>query len=302
MSIVVVGSVALDSVKTPHGKREDSLGGSATYFSYAACFFTAVKLIGVVGEDFPKELVYLLKSRNIDSEGLTTIKGKTFRWAGSYVENLKEAKTLSTCLNVFETFRPKLPGSYLETDCVFLANIDPDLQHDVLAQVKKPKLIACDTMNLWISVKKESLLKLCPKVDIMIINDAESKQFTGEKNLVRAGRQIQSWGVKNVVIKKGEHGVIMLTQKGIHTVPAFPLDEVFDPTGAGDSFAGGFIGYLNKADNAMDEDTLHKALIYGTIIASFNVEKFSLEKLKEINNKDIENRAKEFQKIVSFKI
>jgi sugar/nucleoside kinase (ribokinase family) len=290
VSVVVVGSVALDSVKTPFGERTEALGGSAVYFSYSASFFSKVKLVGVVGQDFPSKNLELLRRRKIDLEGLQVSTGDTFRWSGFYEYDLNEAKTLDTRLNVFEKFSPNLPESYRSADCVFLANIDPDLQMRVLRQVRRPKLIAADTMNLWISTKKESLKALCREIDILILNDGEARQLSGKASLIQAGRLIQSWGPKFVVVKKGEHGVLLFSKKNVFSAPAYPLEEVFDPTGAGDTFAGGFVGYLNKQGNRLDEATLHKALFYGTVMASFTVERFSLERLYSVRTADITRR------------
>lgn len=292
MSIVVVGSVALDSVKTPFGERTEALGGSAVYFSYSASFFTDVRLVGVVGKDFPGKHLDLLRKRRIDLAGLQVADGDTFRWSGFYEYDLNEAKTLDTRLNVFETFRPELPDAYRNTDCVFLANIDPELQLQVLGQVRRPKLIAADTMNLWISMKPDKLKALCAKIDILILNDGEARQLSGKASVIQAGRLIQSWGPKYVVVKKGEHGVLLFSRRNVFSAPAFPLEEVFDPTGAGDTFAGGFVGYLNKNGNRLDEDSLHRALFYGTVMASFTVEKFSLERLLTVGAKDIDARWK----------
>ncbi len=290
MSVVVVGSVALDSVKTPFGERSNALGGSAVYFSYSASFFSDVKLVGVVGKDFPGAHLDLLRRRKINLDGLQVADGETFRWSGFYEYDLNEAKTLDTRLNVFEKFTPTLPDNYRNADCVFLANIDPDLQIRVLRQVRRPKLIAADTMNLWISTKKESVRALCREIDILVLNDGEARQLSGKSSLIQAGRLIQSWGPKFVVVKKGEHGVLLFSKKNVFAAPAFPLEEVFDPTGAGDTFAGGFIGYLNKKGNRLDEATLHQALFYGTVMASFTVEKFSLERLVTVRPPDITRR------------
>jgi sugar/nucleoside kinase (ribokinase family) len=290
VSVVVVGSVALDSVKTPFGERTEALGGSAVYFSYSASFHSDIKLVGVVGRDFPSQHLDLLRRRKINLEGLQVVDGDTFRWSGFYEYDLAEAKTLDTRLNVFEKFVPNLPESYRSADCVFLANIDPDLQLRVLRQVRRPKLVAADTMNLWISTKKEKLKMLCKEIDILILNDGEARQFSGRASLIQAGRLIQSWGPKYVVVKKGEHGVLLFSKKNIFSAPAFPLEEVFDPTGAGDTFAGGFIGFLNKKKNRLDEATLHQALFYGTVMASFTVEKFSLDRLQTVRPVDISRR------------
>jgi sugar/nucleoside kinase (ribokinase family) len=301
MSLVVVGSVALDSVRTPFGERANALGGSATYFSYSASFFTQVKLVGVVGQDFPKEHLELLRKRKVDLAGLQVVKGETFRWSGMYEYDLNEAKTLETHLNVFETFRPNLPESYRDADCVFLANIDPDLQLDVLQQVRRPKLVAADTMNLWISTKKARILDLCKKIDILILNDGEARQLTGQASLIKAGYEIRGWGPKWVVIKKGEHGALLFSKGKFFATPAYPLEEVYDPTGAGDTFAGGFIGYLNKMGNRLNDKLIHQGLFYGTVMASFNVENFSLERLKTVRFPDIQRRIRKLHDMTSFK-
>jgi sugar/nucleoside kinase (ribokinase family) len=301
VSVVVVGSVALDDVRTPFGERKGALGGSATYFSYSASFFTDVKVVGVVGRDFPTRHLDLLKKRKIDVDGLQVADGETFRWSGFYEFDLNEAKTLDTRLNVFQTFRPSLPAGYRDTDCVFLANIDPDLQLDVLTQVRRPKLVAADTMNLWISTKKDRLLALLKKIDVLILNDGEARQLTGHPGLVKAGRAIRAKGPKYVVIKKGEHGVLLFSKKGVYAAPAFPLEDVFDPTGAGDTFAGGFIGYLNKRGNRLDDRLLHEALFYGTVMASFNVEDFSLERLKTVRSADIAKRLRALHAMTSLR-
>lgn len=296
MSILVVGSVALDSVETPLGKVENALGGSATYFSAAASYFSEINLVAVVGEDFPKEHIKLLETKGVNLDGFKTIKGgKTFRWGGSYGKNLNEAKTHFTELNVFETFRPELPDHYRELDYVFLANIDPDLQLQVLDQVENPKAVICDTMNLWIDVKKESLLEVLAKVDIALINEGEAKMLTGESNLIKAGKLINKIGPEAVVIKKGSHGVMLLTESDYFVVPAYPLEEVFDPTGAGDSFAGGFVGYMAKEKGTpRDINILKKACVYGSCTASFCVEAFSLERHETLDIKQIERRFEEF--------
>jgi sugar/nucleoside kinase (ribokinase family) len=290
MSVVVVGSLALDSIKTPFGERSDILGGSATYFSYAASFFTDVKLVGVVGKDFPRRHLDLLKKRKVDLEGLQTADGDTFRWAGSYEYDMNSAKTLDTKLNVFGAFKPSLPASYRDADCVFLANIDPDLQLEVLTQVRRPQLVAADTMNLWINIKKDRLAALLKRVDLIVMNDGEARQFTGQSSLIKAGRALQKAGPDYVVVKKGEHGAILFAKKNIYAAPAFPLEDVFDPTGAGDTFAGGFIGTLNKHGNRLTDAVLHQALHAGTVMASFTVEDFSLDRLKKVGPADIRRR------------
>jgi len=289
--ILVVGSIALDSIKTPFGEIKEALGGSATYSAYAASFFNPVRLVGVVGEDFPKEHIELLSKRGIQTEGLQITKGRTFRWQGSYEYDLNEAHTLATELNVFETFRPKIPPAYQNSDYVFLANIDPELQLSVLEQVKSPKLVACDTMNLWIKLKPEALKNVIKRVDFLFINEGEARMFAETSSLIRAGRHLQSWGPKYVIIKKGEHGALMFGQNSFFATPAFPLEEVYDPTGAGDTFAGGFMGYLAKQGGDISEPTLRRAVVFGSVMASFTVEKFSLNRLKDLTPEQLEGRV-----------
>ena len=299
MGLLVVGSVAFDSVKTPFGEAKEVLGGSATYFSTSASYFADVSLVAVVGEDFPEKHIDFLKMRNIDTQGLERKAGRTFRWAGSYGYDLNEAHTLSTELNVFEHFRPELPDGYRAAEVVFLANIDPGLQRDVLSQVKSPKLVAADTMNFWIEGKRESLLETLKLVDILLINDGEARQLTEEPNLVKAARQIFSYGPKTLVIKRGEYGVLMFNRGSIFSAPAYPLENVFDPTGAGDTFAGGFMGYLS---NTMDfsEPAMRRAVVMGSVMASLNVEDFSFNKIRDLDYKEIESRYREFKKLSHF--
>ncbi|MBI5055898.1 MAG: sugar kinase [Nitrospirae bacterium] len=299
MSLLVVGSVAFDSVKTPFGEVDEVLGGSGTYFSTAASYFTNVSLVAVVGTDFPEKHLMFLKSRKIDIEGIERMEGKTFRWKGEYGYELNEARTLDTQLNVFQSFKPKLPESYKDKKVVFLANIDPDLQRDVLSQVKKPALVACDTMNFWIGGKRESLIKTLRMVDILLINDGEARELSGEPNLVKAAKVILSYGLKTLIIKRGEYGALMFNSNKIFAAPAYPLESVFDPTGAGDCFAGGFMGYLSNTMN-FDETNIRKAIIFGSVMASFNVEAFSLERIKSLDYSEIENRFKEFKGLTHF--
>ena len=299
MGILVVGSVAFDSVETPFGRVEDVLGGSATYFSTSASFFTDVNLVAVVGEDFPQEHVDFLQSRNIDLRGLTRAAGKTFHWKGKYGYDLNEAQTLETHLNVFESFQPQIPAEYRDAEYLFLANIDPELQMEVLSQVEKPRVIACDTMNFWISSKPEALKRVISKVDIFIINEGEARQLTGEANLVKAARAILATGVKTLIVKRGEYGVLMFTTDSVFAAPAYPLEEVFDPTGAGDTFAGGFMGYLaNTGDTS--EAGIRQAIIFGSVMASFNVEDFSLNRLKRLDYREIERRFRSFKSLTHF--
>ncbi len=299
MSILVVGSVALDSVETPFGREDNILGGSATYFSTSASFFTDVNLVAVVGDDFPQEHVDFLKSRDIDLRGLARVSGKTFRWKGKYGYDLNEAQTLETDLNVFADFKPRIPEEYAATDYLFLANIDPELQMEVLNQVARPRIVACDTMNFWISSKQEALKKVLERVDILIINEGEARQLSGEANLVKAARKVLSLGAKTLIIKRGEYGVLMFNGSSIFAVPAYPLEEVFDPTGAGDTFAGGFMGYLANTGD-ISEDGIRQAIIFGSVMASFNVEDFSLNRLKRLDYREIEERYRAFKAMTHF--
>jgi sugar/nucleoside kinase (ribokinase family) len=298
-SILVVGSVALDTVQTPFGEAKEALGGSATYFSVAASFFADVRVVAVVGEDFPEEHLAFLKSRSIDLEGLVRVAGRTFRWTGEYGFDLNEAKTLDTQLNVFAAFEPQIPEAYKASDLVFLANIDPHLQLKVLGQVSSPRLVAADTMNYWIGGKPEALRDTLKSVDILLINDAETRQMAGEPNLVRAAQKILSWGPSSLVIKRGEYGALMVRKGGWFAAPALPLDSVYDPTGAGDCFAGGFIGYLANTMN-FEEANIRKAIVMGSVMASFNVEAFSLDRLRRLTYPEIEARYKAFKCLAQF--
>ncbi|MBS1112036.1 MAG: PfkB domain protein [Nitrospirae bacterium] len=299
MSLLVVGSVAFDSVKTPFGEVDEVLGGSATYFATAASYFTDVAIVAVVGDDFPEEHLTFLKSRKINTAGIERKEGKTFRWKGEYGYELNEARTLDTQLNVFQSFRPKLPESYKGRRVVFLANIDPDLQREVLSQVKEPALVACDTMNFWIEGKRESLIETLKLVDILLINDGEARELSKEPNLVKAAEKILSFGPKALVIKRGEYGALMFQKGKIFSAPAYPLESVFDPTGAGDSFAGGFMGYLSNTMN-FDEANIRKAIIFGSVMASYNVESFSLDRIKSLDYSEIESRFREFKALTHF--
>jgi len=299
MDILVVGSVAFDSVETPFGRGNDILGGSATYFSTAASFFTGVQLVAVVGEDFPVEHRDFLAARNIDLAGLQVAPGRTFRWKGRYGFDLNEAQTLETQLNVFEGFRPVLPGNFCDTEVVFLANIDPELQLEVVRQVRRPRVIACDTMNFWIAGKREALLRTLGQVDILIINEGETRQLANQANLVKAARTILALGPKTLVVKRGEYGVLVFGGHSVFSIPAYPLEEVFDPTGAGDTFAGGFIGYLAATGN-FSEATIRKATVFGSVMASFTVEDFSLDRLRTLSWPEIEERFRMFQALTAF--
>ncbi len=300
MGIVVVGTVAFDTVETPFGRGENILGGSATYFSTSASFFTDLSLVAVVGDDFPEEHLQFLRSREIDLQGLQKIPGKTFHWSGKYGYDLNEAQTLDTQLNVLLEFKPELPESYRDTDVLFLANIDPELQLQVLDQVKNPRLIACDSMNFWISSKPEALKEVMKRVDIVVINEGEARMFTGEPNLVKAARQIIALGCKRLVVKRGEYGVLMFTAETVFAAPAWPLEEVFDPTGAGDTFAGGFMGYLANSGD-FSEEGMRQALVFGSVMASFNVEDFSLNRMKRLSYPEIEERYRSFKGLTNFR-
>ncbi len=293
MSIVIVGSVAVDTIETPRGKVERAPGGSATYSSIIASFFCPVKLVGVVGDDFSGRHRDLLKSRNIDLGGLETVPGgKTFFWRGRYGIDPNERETLVTELNVFERFSPVLPESYRTTGYLFLGNIDPDLQLSVLDQVGHNACAGCDTMNFWIENKPDSLAALLSRIDILFVNDGEARQLTGESNAIKAARSILAMGPGAVVIKKGEHGAMLMTESFRFVTPAYPLEEVVDPTGAGDSFAGGFMGCLAAAGN-IGESTLKRAMVYGTVSASFTCEDFSVDRLEKLEFDDIKRRFNE---------
>ena len=299
MSILVVGSIALDSVETPFGTAEEALGGAAVYFSYAASFFNRVRLVGVIGEDFPEEHLNLLEGRNIDLAGLERRHGNTFRWKGRYDYDLNEAHTLDTQLNVFETFSPRIPESFKDSDFVFLANIQPELQLQVAQQVNSPRIIACDTMNFWIEGAYDQLRETLKSVDILVINDAETRELAREPSLVKAARQILEWGPKTLVVKRGEYGVLMFHGNSVFSAPAYPLEEVFDPTGAGDTFAGGFMGFLSTQEE-ISEASIRQAIIFGSTLASFNVEDFSLGRMKTLEMQDILDRFAEFKALSHF--
>jgi sugar/nucleoside kinase (ribokinase family) len=297
--LLVVGSVALDTVRTPFGEASEVLGGSAAYFAASASYFTSVDLIAVVGRDFPEQHLTFLKSRGIDLNGLERRNGETFRWKGEYTHQLNEAHTLDTRLNVFETFRPRIPDRYRSPDMLFLGNIDPELQWDVLQQVNRPQLVACDTMNFWIERKREALWRVLEHIDVLIINDGEVRALGQHPNLTYVAKQILSRGPKHLIIKRGEYGVLMFNQKQTFGAPALPLDEVKDPTGAGDTFAGGFMGYLASTGNLSDT-SFRRATIFGSVMASFTVEAFSLDRLRALDYKEIEARFREFKRLTYF--
>ncbi len=299
MTVLVVGSVALDSVETPFGKADDVLGGSATFFSAAASLLTPVQLVGVVGSDYPVEKLKPLEERGVDLAGLEHAEGPSFRWRGRYRHDLNAAETLETQLGVFSRFSPKIPDQFRTAPFVFLGNIDPRLQLDVLQQVERPKLVACDTMNFWIQSRRPDLIALLEHVDLVTLNDGEARQLTEKVNLVQAAKWIMDNGPKTVIIKKGEHGAFMFTGDSIFFAPAFPLENVFDPTGAGDSFAGGFIGYLARTGD-LSEANMRRAVMYGSAMGSFAVEKFSTERLMTLTRPEIDARIRELRQLVAF--
>jgi sugar/nucleoside kinase (ribokinase family) len=299
MSLLVVGSVALDSLETPFGKRDEVLGGSASYFSTCASFFGPVRAVAVVGEDFPDEHLAFLASRGVDLAGVVRKPGRTFRWKGRYEFDLNTAHTLDTQLNVFAEFRPELPAAWRDSEHVFLGNIDPDLQRAVLDQVRAPKFVACDTMNFWIASKRESLLRTLQRVDLLFVNDAEARELAGESNVVKAARKILGFGPSAVVVKRGEYGAMFFSGSEIFAASAYPLANVFDPTGAGDSFAGGFMGYLART-RGEDGGSLRRAIVLGSVLASFTVEQFSLDRLRTLTVGEIRARYAEARQLAHF--
>jgi cytidine kinase len=296
-SVLVVGTVAFDSIETPHGVVDDALGGSATFFSYAASFFVPPRLVSVVGEDFPAENRRILEERKVDLGGLVTESGKTFSWKGRYHEDMNTRDTLEVHLNTFGTFDPKVPEPFRDSTHVFLANGSPTVQAKVLDQMRKPSLVLADTMDLWINIQKADLLALLPRVDGLLLNDSEAMLLTGEKNMVRAGREVRKMGPKFVILKKGEHGAILFSADGVFVVPAFPTEKVIDPTGAGDSFAGGILGYL-AADDSPPPGRLRRAMAYGTVVASLTVEGFGLDRLRKTSRQEIEHRLEQYRNML----
>jgi sugar/nucleoside kinase (ribokinase family) len=299
MSILVVGSIGFDTVTTPHGKVEDALGGSATFFSAAASFFAPVKIVAVVGEDFAPSTLDFLRRAGADTEGVSVDKGQTFRWTGSYGAEMGDATTHATLLNVFQEFRPEIPHAYRGEPFVFLANIDPELQLRVLDQVEKPELVVCDTMDFWISGKRDALVELLKHVDVLVINETEAKTLAGESNPIRAAKAILPMGPSRVVVKLGEYGVMLIGEDKIYRLPAFPVEEVCDPTGAGDSFAGGFVGKLAQTRDLSFEG-MHRALLAGAVCASFTVESFSMDRLKGIDRNAIDERCRDLEHIAGW--
>lgn len=300
MPLLVVGSIALDSVDTPQRSRDDLLGGSAVYFSYAASYFTSVRLVGAVGEDWPPEHTRLLQSRRIDTRGLQVIPGgATFRWRGKYFANMNDRETLEVQLNVLGDFEPVLPDDFRRSPFVFLANGSPAMQLKVLDQCIGPRLVVADTMDLWIREENADLMEVLTRVDGLVLNDSEAKLLTGEENLVLAGHKVRELGPKFVVIKKGEHGAMFFSEFETYVLPAFPTPDLVDPTGAGDSFAGGMMGYLAELDD-FDADSLKRAMAYGILVASFTVEDFSLDRLQGIERHDLELRMDKYRRMLNF--
>jgi sugar/nucleoside kinase (ribokinase family) len=301
MSLLVVGSLGIDTIETPFGRVENTIGGSAVYISTSASYFiTPIRLVGVVGGDFPKDAINFLESREVDLEGLQIVQqGKTFRWGGRYHYDLNSRDTLFTNLNVFEHFDPVIPETYHKTTYVCLGNIDPVLQRRVLSQMEKPKLVVGDTMNFWIKGKHAELLQTLKLVDVLIINDSEARQLAEEPNLIKAAKAIMKMGPRVIIIKKGEHGALLITQTTVFSAPAYPLENIYDPTGAGDAFAGGFIGWLARTDD-LTEENFKRAVIYGSALASFCVERFSIERLKDLTYLEIQDRFREFRTLSKF--
>ncbi|MBI2211441.1 MAG: sugar kinase [Deltaproteobacteria bacterium] len=299
MSILVVGTVAFDSIETPRGFAERVLGGSASYFAVAASFFSPVKIVGVVGEDFPEDYLEIFSQRGVDLQGLKRAPGETFHWRGRYHEDLNVRDTVELHLNVLTGFSPTLPESYRDAEYVFLGNIDPGMQIEVLSQLRRMRLVACDTMDHWIQGSGEALRKLLRRIEMLIINDSEARLLSGEHNIVRAARSILKMGPKVVLIKRGEYGVLLFSDSSIFATPAYPLEEVFDPTGAGDSFAGGFLGHLARSGDH-GQGGLRRAIVYGSVVASFTVEDFGLQRLTRLSVEEIEERYQRFIELTDF--
>jgi sugar/nucleoside kinase (ribokinase family) len=303
MSLLVVGSIAFDSIRSPFGEVERVVGGSATYFSLAASYLVPVRLVSVVGKDFPEEFLRMLSAHSIDTKGLEVTEGETFRWKGYYEYDLNTAHTVSTELNVFQNFAPVLPEEYRDSPYVFLGNIDPRLQMEILAQVRRPRLVALDTMNYWIEKSPGPLREAIGNVDIVIFNESEIREVSGEYNLVKAARTVMGWGPSRIVIKRGEYGVLHLSDGTMFAAPAFPLETIFDPTGAGDSFAGGFMGYLaSRGGSVLTDMDYRLATMYGSAIASFTVEAFSTERLQNLSPGDIAERVDSFRALTEFRV
>jgi len=298
VQLAVVGSIGLDTIETPSERRENLLGGSVSYACATASFFTRVGMVGIVGSDFPGEYMKLYKKFGIDLTGLKQVEGSTFKWSGIYGDDMNNRRTISTELNVFESFSPELPDAYRNAPFILLGNISPELQLHVFSQARNPRFVVADTMDMWINISRKPLMEVISKVNMLTLNDSEARLLTNEYNIKKCADLILDWGPQYVVIKKGECGSIMVSRAGVFLIPAYPVDRVVDPTGAGDSFAGGFMGAL-AGNDVIDDNVVRKALLYGTMTASFTVQDFSLGSLKELTNKDIENRLLDFQKMIS---
>ncbi|HEX6559169.1 MAG TPA: PfkB family carbohydrate kinase [Longimicrobiales bacterium] len=299
MSLLVVGSVALDTLETPFGIATDTLGGSANFFSAAASLFCKVQMVGVIGSDYPVQELQFLERRGVDLSGVEQVEGESFRWSGVYSYDLNSRETRETRLGVFADFKPRIPENFRDAEWVFLGNIDPDLQCEVLDQVHTPKLVACDTMNYWISGKRDALMRLLKRVDLLLVNDTEARELSGDHNLLRAARWIQRHGPRMVIVKKGEHGATLYTRDFVFFSPGYPLEEVFDPTGAGDAFAGGFMGYLARV-GTVDPAHLRRAMVYGSALGSFAVERFGLDRFKNLTAEEIQDRVASFRELTAF--
>jgi sugar/nucleoside kinase (ribokinase family) len=299
MSLLAVGTLAFDSVETPFGIRDGVLGGSASFLSVAASYFCPVRMLGVIGADFPPEHLAFFKSRSIDTSGVTVLEGKTFRWRGRYDANLNVAHTLETQLNVLSDFHPELPDTYRDSEYVVLGNIDPDLQIRVLDQLRKPRMVTCDTMNYWIDKHRNRLATALKRADLLCINDGEARLLSGEDNLVKAAQTIRRLGPKNLVIKRGEHGAMLFSDQGMFSAPGFPLEQVLDPTGAGDSFAGGMMGLLARK-GSIDLASIKQAIIMGSVIASYAVQDFSIDRLRRLTPEEIRVRFAEYKALTDF--
>ncbi len=299
MSILVVGSVALDHVETSFGSVEEAVGGSAVFFSAAASMLAPVQMVGVVGSDYPIEKLDFLARRGVDLSGIETAEGESFRWKGRYSYDLNDRTTIWTQLGVFAHFKPSIPEHFRDARTVFLGNIDPVLQLDVLDQVRNPELVAADTMNFWIDGSRDPLLKMLERVDILMVNDGEARQLADEPNLLKAARWIQRHGPEWVVVKKGEHGAVLFGRDTVFFVPAYPLEDVFDPTGAGDAFAGGFFGYLGRSGGRSDDD-FRRAMVYGSVLGSYAVEQFSVDRLKTLTADEVNERIRQFRDLTAF--
>lgn len=301
MSLLITGSIALDRVRTPISEQHDLLGGSASYASVAASFYTPVNLVGIVGQDFPRRYLDLYRRHGVNLDGLEIADGATFRWSGEYEWDMNRRRTLSVSLNVFEKFHPTLPPHYRATPYVFLANISPQLQLHVLSQMAAPRFVVADTMDLWIETARDALLELLRRIDCLVLNESEAREFTRQTSLIKAGRQILKLGPRYVIIKKGEHGCLLFANDLFFSAPAYPLEDIHDPTGAGDTFAGAFAGYLARA-GVIHHDTLRKAVIHGSVLASFCVEAFSLQRLENLTHQDIEHRYQLFRLMSHFEV